>query len=303
MPSPAHRDALEICAHAHTTTVDLLRAVLPGEDANTLFGWLRALPFTETGPHGIYPHDVVRDVLDSDLRWRAPEGYQAMHERIHAYLLQRSREASGSALLPAMAAMNHSHSFNGVLPGYMSGQRDHDVYEQPYRPQDRAALLHMAEEAEGGESAALVAYWLDRAPGDFHVHHRRTSGEPVGFMAWLRLTDPPEGRGEEEAAVDPVVAAAWRHVRAAGPVRAGEHIAIGRFMIRPPAYQRPSPSMDLIIQRILAEYLAPDQRAWSFNVHPDPEFLMTAAGHRAEMTIRFAIWDQITGAAAMPTAA
>ncbi|MFE9924858.1 GTP cyclohydrolase I FolE [Streptomyces sp. NPDC005774] len=31
--------------------------------------------------------------------------------------------------------------------------------------------------------------------------------------------------------------------------------------------------------------------------------LMTAAGHRAEMTIRFVIWDQITGAAAMPTAA
>ncbi|WP_331763825.1 IS6 family transposase (plasmid) [Streptomyces hirsutus] len=31
--------------------------------------------------------------------------------------------------------------------------------------------------------------------------------------------------------------------------------------------------------------------------------LMTAAGHRAEMTIRFSIWDQITGAAAMPTAA
>ncbi len=31
--------------------------------------------------------------------------------------------------------------------------------------------------------------------------------------------------------------------------------------------------------------------------------LMTAAGHRAEVTIRFAIWDQITGAAARPTAA
>ncbi|PWI05079.1 IS6 family transposase [Streptomyces sp. NWU339] len=30
--------------------------------------------------------------------------------------------------------------------------------------------------------------------------------------------------------------------------------------------------------------------------------LMTASGHRAEMTVRFAIWDQITGAAAMPTA-
>ena len=31
--------------------------------------------------------------------------------------------------------------------------------------------------------------------------------------------------------------------------------------------------------------------------------LMTAADYRAEMTVRFAIWDQITGAAALPTAA
>jgi putative transposase len=29
--------------------------------------------------------------------------------------------------------------------------------------------------------------------------------------------------------------------------------------------------------------------------------LMTAPDHRAEMTIRFAIWDQITGAAGRPT--
>jgi putative transposase len=30
---------------------------------------------------------------------------------------------------------------------------------------------------------------------------------------------------------------------------------------------------------------------------------MTASDHRAEMTIRFAIWDQITGAASRPTTA
>ncbi|WLQ38594.1 hypothetical protein P8A22_00065 [Streptomyces laculatispora] len=30
---------------------------------------------------------------------------------------------------------------------------------------------------------------------------------------------------------------------------------------------------------------------------------MTAPDHRAEMTIRFATWDQITGATAPPTAA
>ncbi|PWI06669.1 IS6 family transposase [Streptomyces sp. NWU339] len=31
--------------------------------------------------------------------------------------------------------------------------------------------------------------------------------------------------------------------------------------------------------------------------------LMTASGHRAEMTVRFALWDQITGAANLPTTA
>ncbi|MFI0504227.1 hypothetical protein ACH3WN_15475 [Streptomyces albogriseolus] len=31
--------------------------------------------------------------------------------------------------------------------------------------------------------------------------------------------------------------------------------------------------------------------------------LMTAPDHRAEMTIRFAIWDQITGDAGQPTTA
>ncbi|MFF2520223.1 IS6 family transposase, partial [Streptomyces sp. NPDC058086] len=31
--------------------------------------------------------------------------------------------------------------------------------------------------------------------------------------------------------------------------------------------------------------------------------LMTASDHRAEMTLRFAIWDQITRAASRPTTA
>ena len=30
---------------------------------------------------------------------------------------------------------------------------------------------------------------------------------------------------------------------------------------------------------------------------------MTASGYRAEMTLRFAIWEQVTGAASRPTTA
>ncbi|MGP3966071.1 ATP-binding protein, partial [Nonomuraea sp. 3N208] len=92
LPSAAHRHALEICAHAHMTTEDLLRAALP-QDAGTLFRWLRRLPFVESSSLGLFAHDVVRELLEADLRWRDPEGYAVMHDRIHAHLAQKVRTA------------------------------------------------------------------------------------------------------------------------------------------------------------------------------------------------------------------
>ena len=47
------------------------------EDAHELFAWLRDLSFVEAGPDGLFPHDLARDVLDADLRWRDPDGYKA----------------------------------------------------------------------------------------------------------------------------------------------------------------------------------------------------------------------------------
>jgi hypothetical protein len=85
-PSPAHRRALDVCALLQTTNEELLRAVLqdPDIDTSAIFGWLRELPFMESGPRGIRPHDVVRHVLDADLRWRDPERHQQLRARIPA---------------------------------------------------------------------------------------------------------------------------------------------------------------------------------------------------------------------------
>jgi energy-coupling factor transporter ATP-binding protein EcfA2 len=76
VPSGLHRRALEVCALARVTTEALLREVLTLEDAHELFAWLRGLSFVESGPDGLFPHDLARDALESDLRWRDPEGYQ-----------------------------------------------------------------------------------------------------------------------------------------------------------------------------------------------------------------------------------
>ena len=84
VPSPAHRQALDVCALLPTTNEELLRAVLlePGADPGAIFAWLRGLPFIESGPQGIHPQDVVREILEADLRWRDPERYLLLRSRI-----------------------------------------------------------------------------------------------------------------------------------------------------------------------------------------------------------------------------
>ena len=76
VPSGRRRGALEVCALARVTTEALLRDALALEDAQELFAWLRELSFVEAGPDGLRPHDLARDVLDADLRWRDPDGYK-----------------------------------------------------------------------------------------------------------------------------------------------------------------------------------------------------------------------------------
>src|ERR1700710_469812 len=98
VPTAAHRQALEVCAHVEVTTEELLRSAL-GDCAADLFDWLRGLPFIESGRYGVYPHDVVRDVLTQDLRWRDPEGYGLLHRSIRDHLLGDVRAAAGSDVI------------------------------------------------------------------------------------------------------------------------------------------------------------------------------------------------------------
>ncbi|MFG2030810.1 ATP-binding protein, partial [Streptomyces sp. NPDC048825] len=44
----------------------LLRKVLGDQDTNTVFSWLRQLPYIEATPEGLHPHDAVRATLEAD---------------------------------------------------------------------------------------------------------------------------------------------------------------------------------------------------------------------------------------------
>ncbi|MFI7454324.1 AAA family ATPase [Nonomuraea sp. NPDC049714] len=270
-PSAAHRQALEISAHAYMTTEDLLRAVL-AEDAGTLFRWLRRLPFVESSSRGLLPHDVVRKLLDADLRWRDPEGYAVMHDRVHAHLAERVRTASDVDVLDAVAALLYLHRGNGAPAGFHGRQDEDEFQEEKLREEDAGMSLRVAAAAEGAASAGCAAFWAGRQPEAFRLYRRTGTGEPVALSAWLRLAEPDE----EELAADPIVAAAWAHGRATTPLRAGEHLAVSRLWVLPP-YRGDSRVMEMIQWRLIADCLRAERMAWSYIAirRPDQAWLET----------------------------
>ncbi|MGW2836230.1 ATP-binding protein [Streptomyces sp. NPDC001493] len=264
-PSRAHQAALEVCAHAHVTTEPLLRAML-GDQGRELFAWLCAQPYVETAGTGVFPHDVVREALESDLRWRDPEGFEDLHNALRRHLLDRVRTGPSHRFLHAVGELQYLYRSDGFMADTHGWHPYGLVRDLPYHPARKADVLDLVELREGPESAGIAAHWLARQPDGFHLQQVPPGEEAASCSAWLRI-DPYDGQAE-----DPVVAAAWAHVREHEPLRAGEHIAVGRFHVGRGTYQRPSPVMDLVLWRMLGEIVRDDQLAWSFIVMRDDGF-------------------------------
>jgi DNA-binding SARP family transcriptional activator len=266
VPSPTHRLALQVCAHAHSTTEELLRMVIPRGNAGELFRWLRGLPYVEAGGDGIYPHDVVRDALEMDLRWRDPTGYADIHRRVRGYTLSRlvDRKFSGVEAGWAASALRK----RGLpVPDIFSSRRDGVAVEVDAQPADYPEVVAMAGEVRGVESARITAFWLARQPAAFRIFRHRQTGELLAFASWLKLTEPVA----DEIAADPVVAAAWDHSLAFNPPRPGEHIAVTRGIIRREE-ESPTPlAQDIGHNSELPAWTSDPRLAHSFAGLPDPE--------------------------------
>lgn len=276
VPGAAHRTALEVCSHVLRTTQGLLRAVLGEEDAGSVFQWLRRQPYMEVGRRGVFPHGVVRGVLDADLRWRDPEGHQRMHDLVWPHLLEAARTAPDSEVLATMRELSFP-ALKKVAGRYYPRSLRHEgrVHEDVARPEEHSVLRTMTEATEGPESAELLDFWLARQPESVRAYRDSETGELVGFLMWLRLHD----LGAEELARDPVAAFAWEHARRTMPLRHREHIGLNRFLVDPSAYHQVSETMQIMQLRIAAEWVRTDGLAWSYEVLANPGYWRPLMDH------------------------
>jgi hypothetical protein len=265
VPSARHRQTLEVCALARVTTEGLLRDVLALADVHELFVWLRELSFVEWSAEGVYPHELARDALDADLRWRDPDGYRRVFRGIRGHINGRLRTCSGHDQQRAIADAKYLFR---RLPGVASpvdweawGQR----YPEPARPEDRDAILDLVSTWEGEASAAIAARWWEQQPEAFFVV-RGDDGSVDGVLTLLDLTRA----SAEEIMADPGARAAWAHA-GQSPPRSTETVTQSRFIVDRQAYQGPSPTLNATPILTFQRYLGTPNLAWDFLTLAEPE--------------------------------
>jgi hypothetical protein len=266
VPSGLHRRSLEVCALARVTTEALLREALGLEDAHGLFTWLRDLSFVESGPEGVFPHDLARDALEADLRWRDPDGYKRVFREVRTHIHGRLQASRGHE---QQRAISDAKYLFRRLPGVASpvdwdawGQQ----YPEPAGPGDREAILHLVLASEGEASAAIAARWWQRQPEAFFVV-RGQDGVVGGFLALLDLTRA----STQDISADPGARAAWDYAKRQAPPRPTETVTQSRFIIDREVYQGPSPTLNATPILTMQRYLGTPNLAWDFLTLAEPE--------------------------------
>jgi hypothetical protein len=237
IPSGPQRRALEICALARVTTESLLRDALGHERAHELFRGLLELSFIETSPDGVFPHDLARDVLDADLRWRDPDAYRHVFRDVASYVCAGLKSSYGADQRRTIRDLKFLfRNLRGVLsPIDWDAWGHHDP--EPARAGDRLAVLQLITTAEGEISSAVAARWWARQPDGFFV--LRDNCGLRGVLGVIDLT----AASDQDRAADPGAQAAWDDARRRS-LRSGERVTQMRFLIDRDTYQAPSPTMN-----------------------------------------------------------
>jgi hypothetical protein len=266
-PDAQHRRAIEVCAMLRGTTERLLALCLGVDDAHELFEWLRGLSFIESGSAGIFPHDLARDAISADLRWRDPDWYAELHDRARAYYMARVQQARGLEQQSVLFDYIFLHRSSPVVRPFYAWDEPGAVLTDALRPGDVPALVAMTERWEGSEAARLAERWLAAYPESTLVFRDGTA-EPSGFLLSLPLHE----LRESEAADDPAVAAAYRALTRLTALRPGEVATLFRFWMARETYQSVSPTQSVAFVNAVRHYLATPGLAFTCLPVADPDF-------------------------------
>ena len=266
VPGPEYRVALYACATLPALTESDLAAALGGADPGPLFQWLAGLSFIEHGARGLLPHDLAREVLCADARWRNADLLRTLNGRLLEHLYGRLRRAASVAQQRIWFDIIYVQRFNAGLRPFYAWSAVSSAHAAPLRPGDAEAIVEIVARYEGTAAARIAGHWLRRQPRGFLVFVD-PSGTLTGFMGTVRI----EEASDEDREVDPAVDLALEFVRRHGPARSGEEISYTRFLQSRDGGQTDPATMNIIAPNASLYWTSQPRLAWSFVTVIDPE--------------------------------
>lgn len=245
VPTPTHRAALEAAAQVRVVDEPLLGALLNLDEVSELFAWMRGLPFADAGPQGLYLHDLARDVLAADLRWRHAQRYAEFHDRARQHYLARLDSADPRVQATALLDLIFLHPDLRIF--LMPPDDSAPLRIEAALPSDVEPVTEMVGRHEGVESAAHARHWLTERLDTWLVV-RGSDGAAYGAACLL----PVETVGETN---DPAVDAARAELLRHPPLRPGETATLFRFWLGRDSYQSVSPAQSLIATQFARHFL------------------------------------------------
>jgi hypothetical protein len=257
VPGPAHRRALDAVSQVAVTTEPLLAELLDLPDAHELFEWLRGLSVMSANARGLVLHDLAREVLARDLRWRHPELHASIHHRAGGYYRRRFAGADPDEQRRILLDFAFLHRDNPVIGAFLRQRPSGDLRVVTAGRDRWPVLREMVRHHEGSAAAELFDHWCHDQPEAVHAVVD-AEGDTAGLAVLLTLHAAGPG--------DPAAAAAWRRAAPA----AGEAVSLLRFWLDAEAYQQPSPVQALVALHAVRHYLVTPGLGYSLIYHADP---------------------------------
>ena len=267
VPGPAHRSALEIASLVRTISEPLLSAVMDLADVHEIFEWLRSLSFIESGRRGIFPHDLAREALMHDLKWRNPEWYSELHHRIRSFYTARIKESKEEQVKETIFDYIYLHRGHAVVKPFFEWQQSGNHYADTCQTNDLPVLREIIVRHEGMQSCQWFDFWFKRQPESVTVL-RGDDHQAVGFVMKLALHLADSGDLES----DPATYAVWRYLGHNSPIRDGEKASFFRFWMESPLYQQVTHVQSLIFITMIQHNLRTPSLAYTLFPCAEPAF-------------------------------
>jgi hypothetical protein len=202
-PTPLHRATLEVAARARTTTVAVLADVVDPLQAPVLFNWLSEQCYMNVGARGLSPHDLVRDVVDENLRWRDPEGSRKLDGALNICLLRQLRNGRHDS--HAAMELQFLERNSGVMKRYFDFGALGSVSIGADIATDRDGIARLREAGLPPAEKAMFDLWSGHPAARTFVA-RRPDGSVCGVTLILGIDRVDDVTADE----DPIVSAVRR---------------------------------------------------------------------------------------------